>query len=283
MRHQIAGDVRPSPIAGTWYPGTPEQLAAAIDELLAAAPEAKVQGLIQGVVVPHAGYRYSGSIAARAFRLLQGLSYDWVVIIAPMHHPYTAPVLTTAHAAYETPLGTIPVDHEVLEALSRRLTLIAVRNDPEHSLEIELPFLQRVLAKPFSLVPLMLRDQSSEAAKRIGAALAAVIGRGTRTLLVASSDLSHFHPDTVARQLDSRIMELIAANDPEGVIRAEDEGRAFACGRGAIASVLIACRHLGADAVHVTGYGTSGETSGDMLRVVGYGSAVIYQPEVLPA
>lgn len=277
MSAELTGDVRPSPIAGTWYPGRPEQLAETIDQMLNNAPSIDVLGPIRGLVVPHAGYRYSGAIAARAFKLVQGVAYDRVVVISPMHHAYAASVLTTAHTAYQTPLGTIPVDVQTLDELAKQLPLTSVRNDPEHSLEIELPFLQRTLAAPFELIPLMLRDQTLRAAERVGQALAAVIGNPKSTLLVASSDLSHFYPEEVAHRFDDRLMGLLEANDPQGIIKADDEGKAFACGRGAIAVVLIAARAMGAANVQKVGYGTSAEASGDVQRVVGYGSAVIFE------
>lgn len=277
MRLDTTGDVRPSPIAGTWYPDRPEQLAATIDQMLAAAPTIEGLGSIRGLVVPHAGYRYSGAIAARAFRQIQGAAYQRVVVISPMHHVYSSPILSTAHQAYRTPLGTIPVDTAVLDALDQRVPITRVRSDPEHSLEIELPFLQRVLRGSFTLIPLMLRDQSYEISERIGQALAKAIPDPQSTLLVASSDLSHFYAQLVAQQLDQRLLALVEANDPQGIIEADDEGKAFACGRAAIASMLIAARGMGACSVQITGYGTSADTSGDTKRVVGYGSAVVFE------
>jgi hypothetical protein len=274
---QIKEDVRPSPIAGQWYPGNPQVLASSIDQMIAAASPVEAEGHIIGLVVPHAGHQYSGHIAAQAFRLIQGKPYQRVIVIAPMHHLYHDPVLTSEHTAYQTPLGKIPVDQAFLHDLNNLVPLSAVRNDPEHSLEIELPFLQRVLAGSFSLVPLMLRSQTIETADRLGRALAQLIGEDRETLLVASSDLSHFYPDHTARQLDEIMLGKVLAFDPAGVIRVEDEGRAFACGRAAIATLLIASRELGADTVSLAGYATSADATGDRRRVVGYGAAVVYR------
>ncbi len=274
---QPFSDVRPSPIAGQWYPGNPARLATAIDEMVDRAPETEIAGRVVGLLAPHAGYIYSGPIAACAYKLVRGLDFRRVIVISPMHHPHVAPVLTSEHQAYHTPLGDIPVDHEALDALRKEVPLTAIRNDPEHSLEIELPFLQRVLAGPFSLVPLMLRDQSYATAQALGEALAGVADEEGRTLLVASSDLSHFYTDEQARQLDRVMLDRVAAFDPEGVIRVEDEERAFACGRGAIAAMLVAARALGADQVQIVAYGTSADTSGDTKRVVGYSAAAAYQ------
>ena len=270
-------DVRPSPIAGRWYPGSEAPLAAAADGYMDQAAEATIEGRIIGLIVPHAGYAYSGPIAGHAFRQVRGASYDRVVVASPMHSYSPAPVLTTGHAAYGTPLGTIPVDREALNALGERISLTTVRDDSEHSLEIELPFLQRALAEPFQLVPLMLRDQSYAGAEALGRALAEVVRDDQHTLLVASSDLSHFYTEKEAHKLDRIMLDCIEAFDPQAVIRLDDEGKAFACGRAAIATVLVAARELGADGVKVVGYGTSGDTGGDRSQVVGYGAAVIFK------
>nr|MBN1229493.1 AmmeMemoRadiSam system protein B [Anaerolineae bacterium] len=269
-------DIRPSPIAGQWYPGHPEKLAQTIDKLVSDASPEDFPGRIIGLIAPHAGYAYSGGIAAQAFRQVLGASFARVVIVSPMHHPIAGSVLTSAHQAYETPLGVVPIDRGFINALGQLVPLTPVRRDPEHSLEIELPFLQRVLTGPFELVPLMLRDQTVDMANRLGKAIAQVVGAGTDTLLVASSDLSHFYTDPVARRLDRVVLDQIVAYEPEIVIQIEDQGRGFACGRGAIATVLIAAREMGAAHTMVVGYGTSGDTSGDFQRVVGYGAAVVY-------
>jgi AmmeMemoRadiSam system protein B len=274
---QLHMDVRPSPIAGQWYPGSPNRLAQSVDAMLDAAPPAPIDGRLIGLVSPHAGYMYSGPVAADAYRLLRGMEVERVVIVGPMHHMCDHPVLTTSHDAYRTPLGEVPVDREMLDALAERVPIHAVRRDPEHSVEIQLPFLQCALVGEFRLTPLMLRDQNWPLSKKLGHALAEVIGDEAGILLIASSDLSHFHPDQEARKLDKVMLDEIAAFRAEGVIRADDEERASACGRGAIATVLVAARDLGADRVEIVGYATSADTSGDYHRVVGYGAAVIYQ------
>jgi MEMO1 family protein len=273
--------IRPSPIAGTWYPSSAHELSASLDRFLAQAPADLPAGPVLGVVAPHAGHRYSGAVAASAFNCLRGMQPDCVAVISPMHHPHYAPLLTTAHSAYATPLGEVVVDSDALEALDRELIqkigvgLERVRRDGEHSLEIELPFLQRVLSG-FRLLPVMMLDQSEEVAEAVGHALAAVLA-GRRAVLVASSDLSHFHPRAEAEALDREMLGRIEAFDPQAVMRAEDEGRGFACGRAPVAAVLWAARDLGADRVSLLRYATSGEVTGDNESVVGYGAAVIWR------
>ena len=269
---------RPSPIAGTWYPGTSQALSRSVDAQLERARPKIPSGAIVALVVPHAGHRYSGDVAALAFRLLQGASVETVAVVAPMHHPYPGHILTSAHPAYETPLGVVEIDADLVAAVDDNLPpglhLDRVRNDPEHSLEIELPFLQRTLARPFRLLPLMLRDQSARTAEALGRALAQTL-KGRSCLLVASSDLSHFYPDDVARKLDAFLLAKLEAFDPAGVIDADERGQGYACGRGAIASVLWAARDLGATRVELLGYANSGDVTGDASSVVGYGAAAV--------
>jgi AmmeMemoRadiSam system protein B len=271
-------DIRPSPIAGKWYPGTPHHLAEVVDEMLDHAPDVALAGKVVGLVVPHAGYLYSGAIAARAFRLVRSGAFERVVVLSPLHQYHDAPLVTTAHHAYQTPLGVVPVDRGFLDALGQHVPLAAARFDQEHAVEIELPFLQRALEEGFSLVPLMLRDQSYSFTRQLGQALAQAIGPGGSTLLVASSDLSHFYTQSHAERLDRVVLDNLKSFDPQGLIRADEEGRGLACGRGAIASVLVAARLLGGDRVQIVGYSTSAAVTGDTQRVVGYGAAVITAP-----
>lgn len=279
--HAMKPDVRPSPIAGTWYPGSAQALSQTITHYLDQSPPCPVSGRVVGVVVPHAGYKYSGQVAAHAFRCLKGQSPEIVAVVSPYHALHRAPILIADHQAYRTPLGEIPVDeaavHDVIEHLHNdyAFNVARPRLDSEHSLEIELPFLQLCLDRPFTLLPIMLREQSQSAAQAIGQTLIDVL-QDRKALLVASSDLSHFYPDEVARQLDAEILARAEAFDPESVLSAEDEGVGFACGRGAIAAILWAARGLGADRCQVVNYGTSGDVTGDRQSVVGYGAAVLY-------
>ena len=273
-------DIRPSPIAGQWYPGDPAQLAASVDRYLQAAQLPPLPGEVVAVIAPHAGHVYSGAVAGHAFAAVRGRSPGLVAVISPMHQPYLQPLITSAHDAYQTPLGVIPIDRDALAALDAHLRdalgfgLSAVRGDREHSLEIELPFLQRALSGPFSLLPVMVRDTSPGTLQALGNALAQV-AESRDTLLVASTDLSHFYPQNVAERLDAEMLRRIAAFDPLAVLQAEAQGAGFACGRGAVAAVLWAARALGADAVTVLAYATSGDVTGDYTQVVGYGAAAV--------
>jgi MEMO1 family protein len=280
---------RPSPIAGQWYPAEPRRLADQVDRYINEAILPELSGEVVAVMAPHAGHIYSGPVAGYAFAALRGRKVDVAVVVSPMHYPYHEPLLTTAHNAYVTPLGEIPVQRAALETLDSYLRdelgfgLTAVAQDQEHSLEIELPFLQRALAGPFSLVPVMVREQSGKVARGLGKALNRLICeseaiKGQNTILVASTDLSHFYSQNTAQALDSEVLRQVEAFDPQGVIRVEEGGKGFACGRGALAAVLWAAQALGADKAYVLHHATSGDISGDYSQVVGYGAAAFTRP-----
>jgi AmmeMemoRadiSam system protein B len=276
----VSASLRPSPIAGQWYPGNASQLARSVDDYIARAKLPMIDAEIIAVMAPHAGHIYSGPIAGYAFAALKGKEFEVVAVVSPMHHPYSYPLLTTVHSAYNTPLGEIPVDRDSIDALDRALKstlnfgLTPVARDPEHSLEIELPFLQRALAGDFRLLPVMVRDQDVKLMEILGGALAKVL-KGKNMLMVASTDLSHFYPQELANKLDAELLRRVEAFDPAGVIRAEDEGVGYACGRGALASVMWAARDLGANKIMVLSHATSGDITGDFSQVVGYGAAVM--------
>jgi AmmeMemoRadiSam system protein B len=217
---------------------------------------------------------------------VQGAQPELVVLTCPSHYHDDGPVLTSGHAAYATPLGAIEVDQEAVARLRAKLAetlniaperaLVAIRDDQEHAIEIELPFLQRSLAPGFKLLPVMLRDQDPALAEALGAALAAVV-QGRQTLLVASSDLSHFYPQAQAVRLDSEMLRRVAAFDPAGVLEAAASGVGQACGSGAIAAVMWAARALGANRAEVLKQATSGDVSGDYGQVVGYAAARLWK------
>ncbi|HLA07056.1 MAG TPA: AmmeMemoRadiSam system protein B [Anaerolineales bacterium] len=275
-------DVRPSPIAGTWYEGNEKTLARSVDEYLKNAQLPELVGEVIGVIAPHAGHVYSGAVAGYAFKAVRGLQPDLVAVISPFHNVASHPLLTTAHDAYGTPLGNIEVDKAALAELSAHIDIpiTPVFADKEHSLEIELPFLQRALTGDFKLLPIMIRAQESDVAKKLGLALAKVL-QNKNALLVASTDLSHFYDQNTANVLDTEMLKRFESFDPESIFEAEQTGKAFACGHAAVAAVLWAARELGANKVQILQHATSGDVTGDTSSVVGYGSAVILKNNFL--
>lgn len=272
-------NLRPSPIAGIWYEGNPQALATSIDSYLDQAKTPELDGKVIAVMSPHAGHRYSGPVAGSAFASVRGESPDLVAVISPMHHPYFEPILVTAHEAYSTPLGNIPVARELVDQLDDYLHtelgvgISPVFEDPEHSLEIVLPFLQRALTRDFRLLPIMLRDQSARMAETLGHSIARIL-QGTNSLLVASTDLSHFFSEEEACAYDAEMLKQVETFNPKGIFQTEKEKTGFACGSGALAAVLWAARDLGADTIKVLHHATSGTVTGEFDRVVGYGAAV---------
>ena len=272
--------VRPSPLAGTWYEGNPKALARTVDQYLDQAELPEMPGEVVAVIAPHAGHIYSGPVAGYAFATVRGKSPDLVAVLSPMHQAYYEPLLTTAHAAYSTPLGQIPVDEQAVNHLDMQLKetlgygLARVAYDQEHSLEIELPFLQRALVGNFKLLPVMVRAQSPKVSWQLGALLADYL-RDRNALLVASTDLSHFYTQKEAVAFDTEMLRRIESFSPEDVFCAEEEQKGFACGLGALTAVLWAAKDLGADTVKVLRHATSGDVTGDYGRVVGYGAAAI--------
>jgi|MTBAKSStandDraft_2_1061841.scaffolds.fasta_scaffold00374_43 AmmeMemoRadiSam system protein B len=276
-------NIRPSPIAGSWYPANPVHLRESLNVYLDKAKAPTYSGKIRALILPHAGHYYSGQTAAYALKAIGGQQYSRVIILSPSHNYYPGDVLTSAHDAYQTPLGMVPVDKSSLLSLSTELThqgfsLNAIRNDREHSIEIELPFLQVLLPDGFQLIPLMLMDQSLSTAKALSAELTNLIlsfPENEPTLLIASSDLSHFYQQSQANRLDHRLIDSLQNFDPTIFYALKATHKAEACGYGAIATVLLAAKKLGASQVTIADYHTSGDISQDFGSVVGYVSAII--------
>lgn len=276
------GDVVRSPVvAGTFYPGERSALAATVDGYLDAAGALELPGEIVGVISPHAGYVYSGGVAGAAYAHLRGLSFDTVVVVAPSHRAAFRGASVYGGDGYETPLGTVPVDEALADAIRGESESFAYRpgaHSAEHSLEVQVPFLQRTLGE-FAVVPIVMGDQSEPAVRALAGAIArAVEGSGSRVLLVASTDLSHYHDQTRANALDRVMVDRVEEFDPEGLLSDLAAGRCEACGGGPTAVVMMAARELGADRATVASYATSGDVSGDMSQVVGYVSALVTRP-----
>ena len=273
-------DVRPSPIAGRWYEGDPGALARIVDQYLEEAQLPDLGGEVMGVIAPHAGHMYSGEVAGFAFAALRGLHPDLVVVAGPMHHPYSQPLITTTHTAYSTPLGAIPVDRmtlndlDVLVKTELGFGFTPVSKDPEHSLEIELPFLQRVFQHEWKLLPIMVRALDEHVSQGLGKALATAL-RDKNFVIVASTDLSHFFKQDAALIYDRAMLAEMEAFNPAGAFDLDRARKGFACGLGAFTAALWACRKLGADKVKVLRHATSANVTGDYSSVVGYGAAAI--------
>jgi AmmeMemoRadiSam system protein B len=262
-----------------WYPSRAKQLQEMVDQFLAEAPPPALSGHLLGLISPHAGYRFSGHVAGAAYRLARDsrpYDYETVVLVGPVHRMYVGPFAVAAVAAYATPLGEIPLDQETLAALDNLLSLAHLSHDNEHSLEVQLPFLQRALGE-FTLVPIMMGDQSPQSCRTLGDGIAQAV-EGKKALLVASTDLSHFHDYDTAKLLDKEVLKFVEAYDEEGLAKALNAGRVEACGGGPVVAVMRAARTLGADRATVVKYANSGDVWPDRRSVVGYAAVAITAP-----
>jgi len=282
-------EVRESVIAGTWYPSSPSDLRAQIEHFLAEVPERQAQGRLIALVAPHAGYRYSGQVAAHGYKLLQEAKFDSVIVLAPSHHMRFSGVSVYDRGGFRTPLGVVPLDRDMITDLMKReesIRSLPEAHGKEHSLEIQLPFLQVVLPG-FKLVPLVMGEQDMKTCEKLAEALFQCT-RGKSALVVASSDLSHFHSYDEARKLDQKVVERLSAFDPKGLHEKLAAGECEACGGGPMVTSMLYARKVGADRGQVLQYANSGDATGiqnDPRGVVGYVSAAFWiaAPEKQPS
>jgi MEMO1 family protein len=271
---------RPAAVAGTWYPGNARALAADVDSYLAEASGWR-GGAIRAVIAPHAGLMFSGPIGAYAYKAVRGGDYDVVVLVGPSHFVAFDGVALFPDGVFETPLGDAAIDDRGARAIGGAsiVRTLPQAHQREHSLEMQLPFLRRVLPD-VPIVPLLIGHQSRETIVALGQALATAF-RDRKALLVASTDLSHYFDAETARRLDRQVQDRVAALDPEGFLEVfeqypdHERGRYVACGGGAAIAVMFAARLLGASTGHILKYGNSGDISGDSAQVVGYVAAAL--------
>ncbi|MGA3243305.1 MAG: AmmeMemoRadiSam system protein B [Bacteroidota bacterium] len=270
--------VRKPAVAGSFYDGDTARLRDHVDLLLRQADEVDLPGTIRGLVSPHAGYVYSGLAAAVGYKALRGLQYDAVVMVGPSHREFFDGVSLYSGDAYRTPLGDVPIHGEIRDALASHSPLIElseVGHRGEHCLEVQLPFLQRVLGA-FSIVPMIIGNQTRETCLSLGNAIAEAT-EGKNVLLLASSDLSHYHPYDDAVSLDRRVIDQVEAFDELALMAQLDTERVEACGGGPVVSVMHAAKLLGANQSRALFYCNSGDITGDKSAVVGYLSAAFLQ------
>ena len=270
--------IRESVIAGSWYPGHPTVLRKDIERYLEKAQPPPLSGELRALIVPHAGYMYSGGVAAHAYRLLQDRPFERVVIVAPSHRARFKGASVYSLGGYRTPLGVVPLDREIVDGLLRHSSVVRFvpeADAEEHSLEIQLPFLQVVLEE-FRLTPIIMADQSLPFCEKLAEVLCETC-RDLDVLLIASSDLSHFHPYAEAKQLDQVVCDRVASFDPTGLSRDLQAGECEACGAGPMMTTMLAAKGLGANKAKVLNYANSGDVAGDKRGVVGYLAAALFQ------
>ena len=278
-------NVRQAAVAGSFYPADPKALSVMIDDMLAHASPPPISDPILAVVAPHAGYLFSGPVAAYTYAALKGHKFSRVVVIAPSH--YEAFDFTSVYDgdAYATPLGTVRVDKAFAKRLASMSSTIRLSSQghvptpkgAEHALEDQLPWLQRVLGD-FELVPVVMGDQSYENSRALGVALAKLI-QGDDTLIVASSDLSHYHPYDEAVKIDHKTLNALQAWDYLSMSQNFEARIWEACGGAPIVAAMIAAERMGANHALMLKYANSGDTTGDHSRVVGYSADVFLKTQ----
>lgn len=268
----MSSTVRKAAVAGSWYPGSAPALSSALDRHLSETRD--VEGDLVALIAPHAGLMYSGPVAAHAYRLLRSRTFDVAVLVGPSHFVAFEGVAIHTGDGFETPLGVAAIDSSCAEALLKFGPV--VHEDPaaharEHSLEMQLPFVQH-LAPGLPIVPLLMGHQTDATARTLADALAAALHR-RHALIVASTDLSHYYDAGTAATLDRVVIECVERFDADALQSALDRRPDHACGGGPTVAVMRAARALGASDAIVLRYADSGDVSGDKSAVVGYLSA----------
>lgn len=285
--------LRPAGVAGEFYPADAKALTDTMDAMLSHVSSAPVDGQIIAVVAPHAGYPYSGPVAAYSYATLKGLKFSRVVVIAPSHYERLDFTSVYEGDGYVTPLGPVQVDKSFARKLALMNSSIQLSDrghqvtlkGAEHAIEVQLPWLQHQLGK-FKLVPIVMGDQSYDSSRALGVALAKVMREEMRhgsgntpdvagnTLIVASSDLSHYHTYAEAETLDRKTLSALEAQDYFSMSRNFQSRVWEACGGAPVIAAMIAAERMGANHVQMLKYANSGDVTGDRSRVVGYGAAV---------
>jgi MEMO1 family protein len=270
-RPALMQPIRPPAVSGTWYPGSAAALASAVDAHLARVDGAPRLSTLTALIAPHAGLIYSGPVAAHAYRQLEGRATTVVVLVGPSHYVAFEGVSVYRRGGFDSPLGVAPVD----EACASRLMELSplIREHPsahvrEHSLEMQLPFIRRLLPHAM-IVPLVVGRQTAAVARELGLALAEAL-KDIDAVLVASSDLSHFENAENAHAMDLQVVEAVEQFEADALQRLLERNDRHACGGGPMVAVMRAAKALGARDAVILNYGDSGDVSGDRSSVVGY-------------
>ncbi|NOR12723.1 MAG: AmmeMemoRadiSam system protein B [Candidatus Aminicenantes bacterium] len=271
-----AQGIRKSVCAGSWYDNKPDALSRQLDRyLLQAKIHAPTEGIV-GLVAPHAGYVYSGHIAAHAYRLVHGKNYDTVIIIGTAHRYGFRGCSIYPKGGYETPLGVAEIDEALASALSKAsgFKYIPQAHAQEHSVEMQVPFVQKVLPEA-KIVPIVMGAPSKKTISSLVTAFSKTL-RGKKVLIVASTDLSHFLSKEKANAVDAETCALIESMDTDTIIKKMGRRENIMCGGGPVAAVLLYAKKIGNPRVETLKYADSSQVGGDESSVVGYMAAVVY-------
>lgn len=274
----FAQQIKKPVVNGAFYPGSPKILAAEIKRFLDWAEVAEKDKDVLALISPHAGYEYCGSVAAYGYKAIKGRPIRTVVIIGPSHYEYFDGVSVYPQGAWQTPLGNVPVDAELSSTLIQYHPKISFYESAfarEHSVEVQIPFLQIVLDN-FKIVPVVMGKFSDENCRILSQALLEATRDRKGVLIVASTDMSHYHPYEEARKIDNSTIKELERLDPESLYYKLVSEECELCGAACVITTLLYAKGRGADDIEIMKYANSGDITGDKRRVVGYLSAAIY-------
>ncbi|MCK4338532.1 MAG: AmmeMemoRadiSam system protein B [Candidatus Cloacimonetes bacterium] len=274
----MTNKIRKPIVAGQFYTANPHKLKMEIDNYLKNVKLEKEYDNIFGIISPHAGYVFSAQTAAYGFKCLQGKHFDAVIVIAPSHNPIEFSISVCDCDFYQTPLGDIPVEKEIVEGLlgNKLIGYSEIAHKREHSLEVQLPFLQMVLTD-LKLVPILIGYQSLETSRNLAEILYQTLkNMKKKFLFVISTDLSHYHSAETAKILDDKVIDAVKKMDAELLNDYISSGKAEACGFGCIETGILYAKKFGIENADILNYSHSGMIFGDYAQVVGYLSAIFY-------
>ena len=279
---------RPPAVAGQFYPSDPAKLLHMIEWAFKSAgfpeiPKPNFLGprKIKGLMVPHAGYMYSGPTAAKAY---QAIAEDGIpetfIIIGPNHVGLGGPISIMKRGVWETPLGGVELDSELGAMIEENCELIkedAVAHRFEHSIEVQIPFLQAIYGNEFKIVPIIMLAQDLQTSRLLGKAISEVVSlSGRDVVIIASSDLTHYEPQIEAKRKDSFVLLALEKMSEDAVYKRVVELNVSMCGYGPVMAMLVSSKSLGGKKAAILDYRTSGDVTGDLSAVVGYASAAVY-------
>jgi AmmeMemoRadiSam system protein B len=274
--------IRTPAVAGMFYPSETKDLEKTIHDCFLHSfgpgkiPPSQSTKKIYGVICPHAGYVYSGPVACNSIYAISGKPIELFIIVGPNHWGIGCNIAAMKDTNWQTPLGNVEVDSATASELANMSKIIELdffSHTKEHSLEVQVPMLQFVYKNKFKILPILLINQSQQTAKEIGKALAK-ISKKTNSMIIGSSDFTHYEENEFAHEQDKALIEPILNLDVEKFYHVLNERKVTACGYGAIATTMIACKELGATRGELLKYATSGDITGDKSSVVGYGSII---------
>ena len=272
--------IRTPAVAGMFYPKQKEELKTVIKDCFlhhfgaGKLPPVGEETNVWGVICPHAGYIYSGPVATNSFYHISSKKPELIVIVGPNHWGIGCGVAAMKEGQWQTPLGSVEIDTEAaieINKISKLIELDFFSHTKDHSLEVQVPMLQEIYSHKFKILPIILINQDYKTAREIGLAIAK-IARTKKTMIIGSSDFTHYEENSFAHKQDKALIDPILGMDVDRFYRVLQENQVSACGYGAIASTMVACKELGATRGILLKYATSGDVTGDKSSVVGYAS-----------